>query len=99
MNVEIAEPPCSREKSTYCGVWLNQPITPANLKYAPKTFGEIRDRYLQLLSKEEQKAKMEAYAVNWPTQEVVIYCNGCERGVLLTDRTPRAMVELLAMSL
>ena len=48
---------------------------------------------------DEQKAKMEAYAKNWPTQEVVIYCNGCERGVRLTDKTPRHMVELLASGL
>ena len=99
MKVKVTELPDAREKSTYCGVWLNVPITPANLEFAPKTFGEIRDKYLQLLSKEEQKAKMEAYAENWPTQEVAVYCNGCYRGVLLTDKTPRHMVELLASGL
>ena len=99
MNVSVIELPDNRAASTYCGVWLNTPITPANLKYAPNTFGEIRDKYLHLLSQEEKKVKLEAYAENWPTQEVVIYCNGCERGVLLTDKTPRHMVELLAMEL
>ena len=99
MNVSVVELPDNREKSSYCGVWLNNPIIPANLKYAPKTFGEIQDKYLELLSPDEQKAKMEAYAKNWPTQEVVIYCNGCERGVRLTDKTPRHMVELLASGL
>lgn len=99
MNVSVIELPDDRERSTYCGVWLNTPITPANLKYAPKTFGEIRDKYLVLLSDVEKREKMQAYAENWPTQEVVIYCNGCERGVRLTDKTPRHMVELLAMRL
>ena len=96
MNIEIVELPDNREKSTYCGVWLNTPITPENLKYAPKTFGEIRDKYLQILSPEEKKAKMEERMKVYPTEEVAVYCNGCERGIHLGGKTPRHLVELLA---
>ena len=98
MNVQIVELPDERDRKNYCGIWLNEPADPVCMRLAPETFEEI-EKHRSLLSKEEQAAAMQARVMIYPTEKVIVYCNGCERGIRLGGRTPVHMVELLAMGL
>lgn len=98
MHITYLEMPENHERTRFCGIWLSTPAAPDCVELAPRTFAEL-DRVRRVLSSEEQEAKMRAWAQGYPTDEVAVYCNGCERGVRLGGRHPFPLVELLAEGL
>ena len=94
MNVRITELPENRSDVSFCGVWLNNPPAEDCVQCAPQTFARL-EQYRHLLSAEEQKAKMEAYVTSLPEEKTAVYCNGCEKGILLGGGHPVHMVQLL----
>ncbi len=98
MNVEIVETKENRADTKFCGVWLNNPADRKCAALAPKTF-EALEPYRKLLSPEEQKAAMAEQVGQYETEEVVVYCNGCENGLRLGGGKPVHLVELLASGL
>ena len=98
MHITYLEMPEHHGRTRFCGVWLMGPAAPDCLELAPKTFAEL-GRVRQILTPEEQEARMRDWAQGYPTDEVAVYCNGCERGVRMGGKTPVHMVELMAAGL
>ena len=98
MNIRFLEMPENRENSRYCGVWLNNPIAP-DLPVVTPVLTEALAVHRHLLEPEEQKARMQEWVKQYTTEEIVTYCNGCERGIRLGGGHPLAMIELLARDL
>ncbi|MDO4528640.1 MAG: hypothetical protein Q4C03_07670 [bacterium] len=98
MHVTYHELAQNREQTTFDGVWLYNPPAPDCVEVAPRTFAELETRRT-LLEPEEQKQRMETWVGQYPTGEVVVYCNGCERGVRLGGKQPFPLLELLAEGL
>jgi hypothetical protein len=94
MNVRWHELPEHREGTTFCGTWLNNPPAPDCVELAPRTFARL-EGMRELLSPDEQEARMRSWCEQYPTDEVTVYCNGCERGVALGGRRPVQVLELL----
>lgn len=98
MRVSYVEMPEHHGNTRFCGVWLMGPAAPDCLELAPHTFAEL-DRMRESLEPKEQEARMHAWAKECPTDEIAVYCNGCERGVSLGGKTPVHLIELLAAGL
>lgn len=99
MNYTIVEMEENYDKTKYCGVWLYN--TPAKdcIEVAPKTLHTIIENDIHLLSMEEQVKRMKAWVMHYTTNHVLVYCNGCERGVKLGEGHPIHLIELLAEGL
>ena len=95
MWVEVEE---NHDQTRFDGVWLYNPPAPDCLEVAPRTFAELEKRRT-LLPPEEQEARMRAWCEQYETEEVAVYCNGCERGVRLGGKRPFQVLELLAEGL
>jgi hypothetical protein len=98
MNIRIIETEENREKSLYCGVWYNNPPAEDCVRLAPLTFEKL-EAERELLSAEEQKAKMEAWVKRYGNEKAAVYCNGCEKGLLLGGIKPLHMIELITKDL
>lgn len=98
MKAEIVEAKENRGDTKFCGVWLNSPIDKQCAALAPKTFAAL-EPFRKLLSPEEQKAAMTEWNKQYETEEVVVYCNGCEKGLRLGGGKPVHLIELLAAGL
>lgn len=94
MNIEIHELEKNREKTDFCGVWLNNPAPADCIEAAPVLFAELQ-KYRHILSVQEQKEKMEDYVRQLPSGEAIVYCNGCEKGIRLGSGNPVHMIDLL----
>lgn len=94
MHVHYLEMPERREHTTFCGTWLNNPPAPDCVELAPKAFAKLEESR-ELLPAEEQEARMRVWCERYATDEVVIYCNGCERGVALGGKQPIHLLELM----
>ena len=94
MHINYHELPERRSQTHFCGTWLNNPPAPDCAELAPHTFARLEE-VRELLSPEEQEARMRAWCANYPTDEVIVYCNGCERGVALGGKQPVQVLELL----
>lgn len=94
MHVRWHEMDECREHTRFCGTWLNNPAPTDCVELAPHTFAEL-ERQRRLLSEEEQRAEMVAWCAQYPTDAVVVYCNGCERGVALGGKRPLQVLELM----
>lgn len=99
MDYTIIELEDNYDKTKFCGVWLNNPPAKDCIEIAPNTFKDIIDNYLELLSTDQQKSKMEEWVKHYPTDYILVYCNGCERGIKLGGKQPIHIVELLAQGL
>lgn len=99
MNFTIVEMKENRENITFDGVWKNNPIAPILLEVAPHTFHKIEENDIELLSDDKQKELMEEWVTQYSTKEVVVYCNGCERGLKLAGLQSIHLVELIAQGL
>ena len=99
MNYTIVEMEENYDKTKYCGVWLNNPPAKDCVEIAPKTFHDIIENHLHLLSQEEQVRQMQQWCQHYTTQQIAVYCNGCEKGIKLGGKQPIHMVELLAEGL
>ena len=98
MNISIVETSENREKSRYCGVWYNNPPAPDCVELAPKTFVQLETERI-LLTAEEQKAKMTEWVEQYETEEIAVYCNGCEKGIRLGGGKPLHLIELITRDL
>ncbi len=98
MHIEIVEMDSCREKTEFCGVWLNNPIAP-DLPALVPNLSERLESMRHLLPAEEQKKKMEEWVSYYKTDEIAVYCNGCERGVKLGGGHAVHMIELLSANL
>ena len=98
MNVKVVETKENRANTKFCGVWLNNPADKQCAALAPKTF-EALTPYRKLLSPEEQRTAMMELVKQYETEEVVVYCNGCENGLRLGGGKPVHLIELLTSEL
>lgn len=98
MNIQIIETDNNREKSEYCGVWLNNPPASDCVKLAPNTFTEL-ENYRHILTKEEQEEKMMEWVKQYNGMPVIVYCNGCEKGIKLGHGNPVHLIELISRDL
>ena len=62
------------------------------------TFAKLEEQR-ELLSPEAQKEKMEARVKLYTTEKVAVYCNGCEKGLLIGGIRPVHLIELIAKEL
>lgn len=99
MNYQMIEMPVNFEKTTYCGIWLNNEPVPICVEVAPKTFREITENYTNLLPEDQQQQRMQAWVAQYSTDQILVYCNGCEKGIKLGGKQPVHLVELLAEGL
>ncbi len=97
-NVRFTEAPENHKETTYCGVWLNNPADPVVAAVAPKTFAKLAE-VREVLSPEKQKARMEEKVRSIETEEIAVYCNGCEKGIRLGGGKPLHLIEVLAAGL
>ena len=58
----------------------------------------LKENYFQFLSPELQEQKMKEWVKHYPS-DVLVYCNGCERGLKIGGIQPIHIVELLAENL
>lgn len=99
MRYTIIEMDENYSKTTYCGVWLNNAPAKDCVEIAPKTFEKIVKNHLHLLSLEDQIKNMEQWVQQYTTKQILVYCNGCEKGIKLGGKQPIHMIELLAEGL
>lgn len=99
MNYTIVEMEENYDKTKYCGVWLHN--TPAKdcIEVAPKTLHDIMENHIHLLPEKEQVKCMKEWVSHYPTNQVLVYCNGCERGMKIGEGHPIHLIELLAEGL
>lgn len=98
MNFHIIEILDCFEKASFCGVWRYNALPQDCMKLAPNTFQNIQ-KDIHLLSQNEQIEKMKQWVQRYHHQKVVVYCNGCEKGIRLGQGECWHMVELLAQGL
>lgn len=99
MNITVIEMKLNREKTDFDGVWRNNAIDPVLLEVAPCTFESINTNDIDLLSFQEQEQKMKEWVKVYDSQEVMIYCNGCEKGLKMGGIQPVHLIELIAEGL
>lgn len=95
MNIEIIEQGNNREKSRFCGFSTLMPQNPQNVVLAPRRFGTEAESVFKELSKEDQKASMQAHRTSLPEAKVVSYCWACDAGFKLVDDEAAALINLI----
>ncbi len=99
MHYTIVELEENFENTTFCGVWhYNQPAEDC-VRLAPNTFKELNDDYIELLPPEIQERYMKDWVKQYTTKQVLVYCNGCEKGLKIGEIEPLHIIELLAENL
>lgn len=98
MNIHLLEINENFEKTRYCGVWLNNPADTLCKELAPQAFHAL-EKYRCIKSKEQQILDMQKWNQQYLTKNVIVYCNGCEKGMKLGDGKPIHMIELLTKEL
>lgn len=99
MNYTIVEMEENHEHTNFCGIWLNNLPAQNCVAVAPKTFNNIIENDVVLLSLEEQTQRMEDWVSKYTTDQVLVYCNGCEKGIKLGGGSPINIVEIIAENL
>lgn len=98
MNYTIIELEDAYEKTNFDGIWIyNEPAVICK-EIAPKTMKRLKENYFQFLSPELQEQKMKEWVKHY-TSDVLVYCNGCEKGLKMGGIQPIHIVELLAENL
>ena len=86
------------EKTNFDGIWIyNEPAAICK-EIAPKTMQRLKENYFQPLPAKVQEEKMKEWVKRY-TSDVLVYCNGCERGLKIGGIQPIHIVELLAENL
>lgn len=98
MNVEYIELEKDYSQLNFCGVWLNNPADPVCQKLAPKLFDKF-DHQRMILNNDQQVKKMNDYILQYPINDVLVYCNGCEKGLKMTSVWPTHIIELITQHL
>lgn len=99
MNFKIIEMEDNFSQTKFCGVWLNNEPAIDCIEIAPKTFHHILKNYTHLIPEDEQIKNMQERVNLYTTEKIVVYCNGCERGIKLGGGQPVHIIELLAEGL
>ncbi|WP_028043194.1 hypothetical protein [Candidatus Stoquefichus massiliensis] len=99
MNFTIIEMPENYSYTKYCGVWLNNYPSQDCIDVAPYTMKKIIENDIHLLSESEQLHHMQQWCQQYSFDKIVVYCNGCEKGINLGGKQPLHMIELLAEAL
>lgn len=99
MNFTVIELKDNHESTTFDGVWKNNPIANILYEVAPNTFTKISEHDIELLTSEKQKESMIEWVKQYTTEKVVVYCNGCEKGLKLGGIKPVHLVELISEEL
>ena len=95
MHIRVIEMEDNKEKSTFCGVWMNNPAVEECVHAAPETFARL-ESYRCLLSEDAQRLKMQEYVKRFENNEVIVYCNGCEKGIRLGGKKPVHLLDLIS---
>lgn len=94
MNIQVVEMDENFEKTRYCGVWLNNPADPLCKELAPQAFSHL-EKYRYIQSQEQQILDMQKWNHQYQTEYVLVYCNGCERGIKLGGGNPVHIIDLI----
>ncbi len=94
-GAKIIEMPGNRDEETYCGTFMLHDPFPQTLKYAPKYFGGYLPEHLTILPREEWPAYMHTHIAQYPTREIVGYCNTCVRDAREAGADIHHLAELL----
>ncbi|MBQ2655120.1 MAG: hypothetical protein IJF95_00640 [Erysipelotrichaceae bacterium] len=94
--VEIEE---NYEKTRFDGPFRYQEIQAGNLRLAPEYFNKMAKEYIEVLAEEDQIKRMEAWAKQYTTDRVVVYCNSCLKGVQMGKANGVHIIDLLADNL
>ena len=94
-GAEMVEMPVNRDEETYCGTFMLHDPFPQTLKFAPHYFGEYLPEHLTILPQEEWASYMQKHISEYPTREVVGYCNTCVKDAREAGAEIRHLAELL----
>ena len=98
MNYTIIELEDAFEKTTFDGVWIyNEPLDICK-EIAPQTMQRLKEHYIELLPQNIQEKKMKEWVKHYKNN-ILVYCNGCEKGHKIGGIEPIHLVELLAENL
>ena len=98
MNYTIIELEDAFEKTTFDGVWIyNEPLDICK-EIAPQTMQRLKEHYIELLPQNIQEKKMKEWVKHYKNN-ILVYCNGCEKGLKIGGIEPIHLVELLAENL
>lgn len=99
MHVQIIETEENYEKTKFDGMWLFGNPRQDCVDTAPVICKDIMENYVEPLPEDEQIARMKDWVSRYSTEQVLVYCNGCERGIRVGGGHPIHLVELLAKGL
>jgi len=99
MNYTIIEMPENYDKTRFDGIWIYGMPMQNCIDTAPKAMQHIVDNYVEILPKDEKEERMKEWVKQYPIDNILVYCNGCERGIKLGGKNPKHLVELLAQGL
>ncbi len=99
MNFTVIEQEESFEKTAFDGVWINSMPVQECMDTAPVTMQKMIDQYIEVLDDRQKEMKMKEYVKRFDNAQVLVYCNGCEKGLKLGGMHPLHLVELIAQGL
>ena len=99
MNYTIVEMAENFSQTKYCGVWLYNQPTKDCFEIAPFTLQYIMDNHIKILPEHNQIELMKKWVNQYQTKQILVYCNGCEKGIHIGGKTPTHIVELIAEGL
>lgn len=99
MNYTVIEMENNFAKADFCGVWRNNAPAKICIEVAPKTFSAIIENHIRILPVEKQVEMMREQVSRYGNEDVLVYCNGCEKGLKIGGGKPIHMIELLAQGL
>lgn len=86
------------EKTIFDGVWIyNEPLDICK-EIAPETMKKIKKQYIKLLPQDMQEKKMQEWVKRYKN-DILVYCNGCEKGIKIGGFQPIHLVDLIAENL
>jgi len=95
MNMEVVELEQNREKATFCGPSLYEPLPADYDKYAPVRFVKEAEGLFIRRSEEEKQALMESHCKEMVTDNVVGYCLACVKGLTMGGKSAWHLAELV----
>lgn len=98
MNMVPVELENNYEKTAFDGPFLYTPVSQANLKIAPKTYGKIAEE-ITPLPKEDIAGIMKEWVKQYTTERTAVYCNACLRGIEMTDAKGVHLLSLMIENL
>lgn len=99
MNYTIVEMENNYDKTTYCGILIFGKPMQNCIDVAPKTMNHLIDHYVEILSNTEKEQRMKEWVKHYHTDQVLVYCNGCEKGLKIGGITPTHLIELITEKL